>query len=188
MLMLKHRFFFALLFILLFNTKTITAQQYKGAVGGRFGYGIGLTGVYMLENGHGFEFLLRYGYHGLILNKPGANIQALYQKHWELGRSGAWTAYVGAGPAIGYGKKSSLSKKQYFALGVSPQVGIDYTTQRLVIPIIFALDYKPTIYGDFPIKRINGNEKAKAEFSYYEIALSVRFGFEKNGKSRYRRR
>src|SRR5437762_1761961 len=76
------------------------AQDYKGAIGARFGYGIGISGVYMVnDNGFGLEFLLRYGYHGLILNKPGGNIQVLFEKHWEIGRRGSWTAYVGGGPA-----------------------------------------------------------------------------------------
>ncbi|MDB5228353.1 MAG: hypothetical protein JWN78_2546 [Bacteroidota bacterium] len=152
------------------------AQDYKGAVGGRFGYGIGLTGVYMFNpsGGHGLEFLLRYGYHGLILNKPGINIQVLYEKHWEIGRRGYWTAYIGAGPALGFGKKVFQAKDVYMALGVSPILGIDYTTQRLRIPLILALDYKPTLNGDIPLNKAG---KRGYSFSYYEVAFSVRIGF-----------
>ncbi len=148
------------------------SQEYKGAVGGRFGYGIGLSGVYYIQNGHGFEFLLRYGYHGLILNKPGANFQLLYEKHWELGRS-SWTGYIGGGPSFGFGKKNSLSKQTYFAVGISPIFGFDYTAQRLKIPLVFSLDYKPTFNTDFPIK---SSLKTTFDFSYYEVALSVRIG------------
>ena len=173
----------ALFFAMILKSIPSFSQQYKGAVGGRFGYGIGLTGTYFIQNGHGFEFLLRYGYHGLILNKPGANVQVLYQKHWELGRSGAWTTFLGAGPSFGYGKKTSQSKQQYIALGFSPQFAFDYTTQRLRIPIIFALDYKPTFNGDFATK---SSIKPSFDFSYYEVALSVRFGIGgKNGRRRY---
>lgn len=183
----KQHYVIIIIFFIIscFHTR-VAAQQYKGAVGGRFGYGIGLTGVYMLQNGHGFEFLLRYGYHGLILNKPGANVQVLYQKHWELGRSGAWTTFLGTGPSFGYGKKTSQSKQQFFALGFSPQFGFDYTTQRLRIPIVFALDYKPTFNADFPVK--NKSLKVGTDFSFYEVAISVRFAIGQNNNNSYRRR
>jgi len=181
-MILKQLIVAGLLFITIIfsSSKSFSQTEWKGAVGARFGYGIGITGIYMFDqrNGHGLEFLLRYGYHGLILNKPGAHIQVLYEKHWEIGRRvRGFTAYVGAGPAIGFGKKISESKQTYFALGLSPIVGLDYTTQQLRIPLILALDYKPTLHGDFPI---TGNgEKPSANFSYYEIAFSVRIGIGK---------
>lgn len=171
-----------LLFVSVY-TKSSFAQDYKGSVGGRFGFGIGLSGTYYLYNGHALEFMLRYGYHGLILNKPGAHIQALYQKHWELGRSN-FTAYLGAGPGIGFGKRTSLSPTVYFAMGLSPQVGFDYTAQRIKLPLIVSLDYKPAFHVDFPINK--KSTKILTDFSYYEIALSVKFGLSgKRGKRRY---
>ncbi|MEZ5054760.1 MAG: hypothetical protein R2807_08400 [Chitinophagales bacterium] len=162
------------------------AQNYKGAVGGRFGYGTGISGLYHVQNGHVLEFLLRYGYHGLILNKPGFNVQALYQKHWAFRKNDAWTVFVGVGPAIGFGKKNHQSTQKFVALGVSPQFGIDYTTHRLRIPFVLALDYKPTLNGDFAVK--NKSIKPKADFSYYEIAFSARFGIGENNRKRYKRR
>ena len=159
---------------------SFSQTEYKAAVGARFGYGIGITGLYMFNqrSGHGLEFLLRYGYHGLILNKPGAHIQVLYEKHWEIGRRvRGFTAYVGAGPAIGVGKTTNTSTTTYFALGLSPIAGIDYTTQQLRIPLILAFDYKPTLHGDFPISK--GNQKPGYNFSYYEISFSVRIGLGK---------
>ncbi len=174
-LYLTVTFFVSLCFC---ETKLLAQTPYKAAVGARFGYGFGLAGNYMFDqrNGHGLEFLLRYGYHGLILNKPGVHIQVLYEKHWAIKRSN-WTGYVGVGPGIGFGKKNSLAKQTYFALGISPIVGVDYTTQQLRIPIIIALDYKPTLHGDFPIG--NGAEKPRSNFSYYEIAFSVKVGLGK---------
>lgn len=179
----KHFFIAVNIFVaILFSSSKLFAQtEYKAAIGARFGYGFGLSGMYMFDqrNGHGLEFLLRYGYHGLILNKPGAHLQVLYEKHWEIGRRiNGFTAYVGAGPAIGFGKVSYLSNITYFALGVSPIVGIDYTTQQLRVPIILAFDYKPTLHGDFPIANGKG-VKPKYDISYYEIAISVRVGLGK---------
>lgn len=173
MLKKQHAVVIALFFAMNLIYFSSSAQQdFAGSVGARFGFGLGITGTYNLQNNQNMEFLLRYGYHGLILNKPGANIQILYEKHWQLGRSN-FTAYVGGGPSIGGGKKIQSSKISYFALGASPIVGFDYTTQRLRVPFILALDYKPTLNADIPIK---SNLKTRADFSYYEIAFSVRVG------------
>lgn len=165
------------LFSIIIATRSSYAQDYKGAIGARFGYGIGISGIYMVDQSRGFglEFLLRYGYHGLILNKPGGNAQVLFEKHWEIGRKGSWTAYLGGGPAIGMGKKVFGSKDLYFVLGISPIAGIDFTAQQLRIPLILAFDYKPTLNTDFPFRK-NYDKKIGVTFSYYEIAFSVRVG------------
>jgi hypothetical protein len=176
----QHLVVIVLFIALNLRSFTVYTQDYAGSVGGRFGYGIGLTGVYVLDsrNGHVLEFLLRYGYHGLILNRPGIHIQGMYEKHWQLGRSN-FSAYLGGGPAIGFGKKNNIAKQLYFVLGISPIVGFDYTSKNLRIPLILALDYKPTFHTDFPVN--NKSEKVGLDFSYYEIAFSVRIGI---GRSR----
>lgn len=183
MLKKQHVVVVAFYLIMLFNCTTIFSQEYKGAVGVRFGYGIGVTGVYQLQNEQCLEFLLRYGYHGLILNKPGGNFQVVYEKHWVL-RNSNFTAYVGGGPAIGFGKKTWESKQVYAAIGLSPIVGFDYTAQRLKIPLIIALDYKPTLNIDLPIKT---KSKVLTDFSYYELGISVRFGIGRYNSYRRRR-
>jgi len=167
--------------IVLFLTMSIISyssyaqQDFVGSVGGRFGFGIGLTGTYNFKNSQNLEFLVRYGYHGLVLNRPGANVQVLYEKHWQLGHSN-FTAYVGGGPSIGGGKKFRTSIQNYFAFGVSPIIGFDYTTQQLRVPFVLAIDYKPALFGDFPL---NSKLKPTASFSYYEVAISVRVGIGK---------
>ncbi len=165
-----------------FLSKNSCAQQYVGAVGIRFSYGFGITGKYIFnqQKGHGLEFLLRYGYHGLIINKPGGHIQALYEKHWEFGKNRNWTVYVGGGPGFGFGKRNSLSKNTYFAFCLSPIVGIDFTTRQLRVPMVLAFDYKPAFHTDVLISK--GSQKPQTDFSYYEIAFSVRFAI--NGKKR----
>lgn len=167
----QHIVVIVLFFTMIIKPYNLFSQEYKGSVGGRFGYGLGLTGMYYIQNGHGLEFLLRYGYHGLILNKPGANFQVVYEKHWPLGR-GYWSVFTGAGPAFGFGKKTFESKIIFFALGISPIIGFDYTTQRLRLPMVFAVDYKPTFNADFPL---NKTTKVGTDFSYYEVALTARF-------------
>jgi hypothetical protein len=187
--MLKNKLLVVIVFFIAMYLKpfsTFSQQEFKGSVGVRFGYGIGLTGTYHLQNNQNIEFLLRYGYHGLILNRPGLNFQALYEKHWQL-RSSNFTAYVGGGPAIGAGKRSSNSPTVYFVLGASPILGFDYTTQRTKVPFILALDYKPTFNVDMPMKK---GVKTDVNFSYYEIAFSVRVGIGRMGRNykKYRRR
>lgn len=76
-------------------------------------------------------------------------------------------------------KECKVLNQTYFSVGVSPLVGFDYTTQRTVVPFIFALDYKPTLLGDFPLKN---NQKPNFDFSYYELAFSVKVGIGKTGK------
>lgn len=173
--MSKKQHIVVIVFLLTMAIKPYTLfsqQNFKGSVGARFGYGIGITGTYSLQNDQNLEFLLRYGYHGLILNKPGGNFQVLYEKHWQLKQSN-FTAYVGGGPAIGVGKRNYNSKIVYFVLGASPILGFDYTTQRTKVPFIFAFDYKPTLNVDIPTKK---NIKPAVDFSYYEIALSIKVG------------
>lgn len=175
----KILFVACLIFSLNVKNHAAFSQQYKGAVGLRFGYGLGITGVYVLDQrkGYAIEMLLRYGYHGVVINRPGGNFQVMFEKHWEFGRNGNFSGFAGAGPAIGVGKKTFGATQTYFALGVSPIVGIDYTTQNLHVPFILAIDYKPTLYGDFPIaSKKNANTKSEFNFSYYEIAFSVRIG------------
>lgn len=173
-------------FALQIKNTSIYAQEYKGAVGARFGYGLGITGKYFFDKdaGHALEFLLRYGFQGLVTSRPGANIQVLYEKHWFFGRNQNWSAYVGGGPALGFGKKKSLTETVYAAFGISPIGGIDFTTQNLIVPIILALDYKPTLYGNFPINSKNNILKPEFEFTYIEVAFSVRVGLGNKRRSR----
>lgn len=161
------------------------AQEYKGAIGLRFGYGWGLSGKYFFNsNGYGkssgpaIEGLLRYGYHGVVFTKPGINISALYEKHWMLSRDERWSYLLGGGLSLGYGNKSTTN---IFAFGIDPILGVDVLLRKF--PINFTFDYKPTIYFDKYIR--NNSIKVKPSVSYYEIALSVRYAF--TGKS-YRRR
>ncbi len=176
-MIVKKSFWIVLLIVTIqLVSNSLCAQNYKGAIGARFGYGLGITGKYMLDNrsGHSLEFLLRYGYQGLITSRPGANIQVLYEKHWYFGKRENWSAYVGGGPALGFGKKKSLLETVYAAFGASPIGGIDFTTQNLIVPIILSLDYKPTFYGNFPIN--SKVLKPEFEFTYLEFAFSVRVG------------
>jgi hypothetical protein len=186
--MFKKSYWIVMLFFAfqLINTHSYS-QETKGAVGVRFGYGMGLTGTYFFDKnaGHALEILLRYGYQGLVNSRPGANIQVLYEKHWFFGRHENWSAYVGAGPTLGFGKKKSLIETVYAAFGVSPIGGIDFTTQNLIVPIVLALDYKPTLFGNFPLNAKYKGTKPEFEFTYIEVAFSVRVGI--GGKNKRRR-
>lgn len=180
-----HKKIVAAILICMF-TGLAVAQEYKGAIGLRFGYGWGLSGKYFFNSngygrssGHAIEGLLRYGYHGVVFTKPGVNISALYEKHWMLGRDERWSFLLGGGLSIGYGNKSTTN---IFAFGIDPILGVDVLLRKF--PVNFTFDYKPTIYFDKYLK--NPTIKTKPSVSYYEIALSVRYAFT-GGYSRRRR-
>lgn len=177
----KLLYCFAILFI---AQQSIQAQEYKGAIGLRFGYGWGVSGKYFFNtngygksSGHAIEGLLRYGYHGVIFTQPGINLTALYEKHWALGRAERWSVLAGGGMALGYGNKSNV---KIFAFGVEPILGVDVLLQRW--PVNFTIDYKPTIYFDKYLK--NKSVKTKPYVSYYEIAVSVRYAFTNSRRRR----
>ncbi|HPA35140.1 MAG TPA: hypothetical protein PLA16_02165 [Chitinophagales bacterium] len=172
----------ALSFILFAQAISLQAQEYNGAIGIRMGYGWGVSGKYFFNggrnsNGHALEALLRYGYHGVVFTQPGINATVLYEKHFPLGRTRNWSFIVGAGPGMGFGKKGNV---RTFAFGVAPIIGVDVLIKRF--PINFSVDYKPTFFVDKVLKTAG----SKFVFSYYELALSMRYAFT-NGGGRRRR-
>jgi hypothetical protein len=150
-------------------------QDYRMAIGARFGYGWGLSVKGVLgskirqQSTHAIDGMIRYGYHGVVFTQPGINFAALYEKHFPFGRYENWAFYLGGGPSMGVGKLGSL---KIFTVGIGPVVGLEVTAPR--IPINFALDYKPSYYFDKHIKR----ETKENTFSFYELGFSVRFALQ----------
>jgi hypothetical protein len=166
---MPHAFLFRIsLFILIYlSCSPVMGQNYKAAVGVRFGYGWGVTAKGLVaEKGHFVEGMIRYGYHGVVFTQPGVNFGALYEKHFGLGYSKNWCILLGAGPSLGIGKTGSV---KVFTFGVGPLFGFDVMAKRL--PFNFSLDYKPAFYVDKTIKVKN----KQTSISYYEIGFSVRY-------------
>lgn len=164
------------LFLIALQTE-LSAQNYNGSIGFRFGYGWGLSGKYFIGgprgNGHAIEGIMRYGYHGVVFTPEiGLYTMALYQKHWPLGRSGRWNVLLGGGAGIGLGK---VDKQKVFALGIAPVFGFDVLLRKL--PFNFSFDYKPTLFIDKRFAKKGIDKMDKEKFTFYEFAISVRYAF-----------
>ena len=160
----------SLLLFILISHRTYS-QDYRVAVGLRFGYGWGVSvkGV-VAENGHVLEGLARYGYHGVVFTNPGVNLTALYEKHFMFGRANNWAFLLGGGPGIGFGK-SGVTK--YYSIGIGPIIGFDVTAQR--IPLNFSIDYKPALYYD---RAFNVPKFHDRVITYYEVGIGVRYAIK----------
>jgi hypothetical protein len=178
--MSKKLFFgLSLLIFLQFIYTSLYSQDYRIAVGARFGYGWGVSVKGLVgENGHVLEGMLRYGYHGVIFTQPGANISVMYEKHFPFGRNQNWAFLIGAGPQIGFGKEGVT---KLYSFGFSPIVGLDVTARRL--PFNFSFDYKPSIYMD---RAFNAPGYHDRKFLFYEVGLGVRYAIQGSGKRHYR--
>lgn len=164
---IKYVFSLLVLFIFL-NSK---AQESKGAIGLRFGYGWGLSGKYFLDrNGNALEFTAKQGIHGSLYNTNIMNLGTTYQKHFEIDRRGKWFAYVGGGGSLGFGKNSS--NYSVISSGIVPIVGLDFWTQNLIVPFNLSFDYSPAIYYD----RVFKTKKNEFSVSYLNFNIAVRVG------------
>ena len=156
------------IFILFNNTK---AQESKGAIGLRFGYGWGISGKYFLDkNGNALEFTLKQGVHGSLYNTSVLNFTTYYQKHFRIDRRGKWWFYTGGGAGLGFGKR--YIKQNIVSTGIAPVIGFDFWTQNLVVPFNISFDYGPTLYYD----RITKIKKNEISFSYLNFNIAVRIG------------
>jgi hypothetical protein len=161
-----------ILIIITFYTINVTfAQESKGAIGLRFGYGWGLSGKYFLDrNGNALEFTLKQGVHGVLYSSNFVNIATTYQKHFEIDRRGKWFFYVGGGGALGAGK--TRAQQKIFSTGLVPIIGLDFWTQNLVVPFNLSFDYAPSLYFDRNITA----KKNDFTFTYYNFNIAVRIG------------
>lgn len=147
------------------------AQESKGAVGLRFGYGWGFTGKYFLDrNGNALEFTLKQGVHGVLYSTNFLNIGTTYQKHFKIDRRGKWLVYVGGGGALGAGK--AKKKETIVSVGAVPIAGLDFWTQNLVIPFNLSFDYSPSMYYD----RNTTTKKNGFIVNYLNFNIAVRIG------------
>lgn len=163
--------YFLFIIILLCTTRLADAQDYKAAVGIRFGYGWGLSAKGVIgRTTHVIEGLLRYGYRGVVFTQPGVNFTGLYEKHFPFGGGRNWAVLLGGGPSMGFGRNGSV---KLFTIGIGPIVGLDVTARRL--PVAFSIDYKPCFFIDKTIQR----EGVEPGVSYYEMGFSVRYALKK---------
>lgn len=133
---MKKKIFVALLLALPFvGSKSVSAQEYRTAVGVNLGADMGFGFKHFLGQRSAIE--AQFGY-----NIPcnGVMLSAVYQYHVPLATG--FYLYAGGGLNIGalhLGKHESSD----FAIGLDPTVGFEYKFADA--PIALVLDYKPNI-------------------------------------------
>ncbi len=140
----------ALVFALLAGTSAQTqAQDYKTAIGLRFGYQYGLSVKHFFKPPWAFEILASTRGGGSRWNGHfGGTLTCLFEHHWELGKGFSW--YAGGGLHISRwhsrhynnGNRSRWTDDGYHVVvGLDGVLGIEYKFNGA--PIALALDWKP---------------------------------------------
>ncbi len=144
------------------------AQDYKAAIGGRFGFYNGLTLKGFISSKGAIEGLLTTRWHGF-------SITGLYEHHMPIKEVKGLAWYVGGGAHIGYFDghyyndyfyPGKIDDKDYTVVGADLILGAEYKIPE--IPLNVGLDWKPAF------NFINDDH-----FWFDGIALSIRYIFKK---------
>jgi hypothetical protein len=141
------------------NLSSANAQEYKNAIGGRFGSYNGVTFKTGLNKGAMLELIgnFRSSNHVDYLQLTG-----LYEVYNPIGGAPGLSWYYGAGASIGSMKVKGYDGDIY--LGVNGVLGLDYKFNGA--PINLSLDWIPTL-------RLTPD----TDFYSGDIGLGVRFTF-----------
>lgn len=124
-----------LITLLFISALSITAQDYKSALGLRVNhwYG-GLTYKYFISSTTAWDLTLSTDFNN------GATVTALYEKHVPIADAPGLSWYYGPGFHVGlWGSGDNAS----IDLGIDGVIGLEYSVQE--IPFAFSLDYIPSI-------------------------------------------
>lgn len=130
----------------------LSAQPYEHSVGVRAGYSSGI--VYKAFFRHRPSAIEG----GLLYNRHGFNLSALYEYHPELFRNKRIQVYFGGGAFGG-------EWDEEFSLGIAGVAGIEYILRDL--PLSFSADWKPmlNLFEDF-------------EADWLDFGISIRYHFK----------
>ncbi|MDP4185779.1 MAG: hypothetical protein Q8862_11540 [Bacteroidota bacterium] len=137
---------FAFTFISLLSLK---AQDYKLAIGGRFGPASGITVKGFLDRSHALEGIFDFRWGGTM-------ITGLYEFQKPIGDLPAMSWYYGLGGHVGFWNEDDPHypgwkfdhSGNYSAFGVDGVLGLEYKIRE--IPFTLSLDWKPMInVGDY---------------------------------------
>ncbi|TAF46577.1 MAG: hypothetical protein EAZ51_01160 [Sphingobacteriales bacterium] len=135
------------------------AQNYKNAIGGRFGNANGVSFKTGLKNNAMLELIGNFRSND---NFSYANLTALYEVYNPIKGAAGLTWYYGGGGSIGSAKAKGFKGDVY--LGLNGVLGLDYKFKDA--PINLSLDWIPT----FQISPNSG-------FYSGDIGLGIRFTF-----------
>ncbi len=142
------------------NVNTAGAQEYKHAIGGRFGSYNGISFKTGLNKGAMLELI------GNFRSNSGyswAQLTGLYEKYNAINGAPGLNWYYGAGASIGSVKNKAIDNSDIY-LGVNGVLGLDYKFNGA--PINLSLDWIPTL-------RLTPD----TDFYSGDIGLGVRFTF-----------
>lgn len=173
----------SILFLCFFSL-SLSAQNYKAAVGIRLGTEIGITGKYRIGERSTLEGMLQTSF-----RYPSSQFSLLYERHYPIITKGL-NMYLGVGPHIGWYAPPETTTTD-IKFGISPIAGAELTLGKLN----FSWDMKPTInlVGGYRILEletaisvryilVKRTKKAKSSnWKFWEKGSS---GSKKSGKSR----
>lgn len=120
------------LVLLLIGSTSAYSQQYRHAVGLKFGYDFALTYKLNLSEANSLDLGLNlhpWGHFGL-------NVYGYYNWQWAINPVPGLSWYVGPGAHIGF-----LHQDFYFS--INGQIGLEYKFQN--IPLALSLDWGPGV-------------------------------------------
>lgn len=128
--------FFSLVFMMFLFASLSQAQDYKSAIGGKLGYGLVASYKTFMNENNALDIFGGIHWAGSLMG--GVNysihkdISSVEGLRWYYGFGGNFFSYGGA-----------LGLKNWFEVGVSGNIGLDYTFDD--IPLNLSVDYVPTI-------------------------------------------
>ena len=146
--------------LILFAQTETKAQDYKNAIGGRFGVANGVTFKTFLNEINALDFILNFR---SSRTSSAFRLTGLYEIHAPITNATGLKWYYGVGGSIG-SLKDKATDKNDFAVSLDGVLGLDYKFTDA--PINISLDWKPAI-----------NIAPETEFDAEGLGLSVRFTF-----------
>lgn len=151
--------FLAAVALLSINTQSANAQEYKNAIGGRFGSANGVSFKTGLNKSAMLELIANFRSSD---NVDYLRLTALYEKYNAIGGAPGLSWFYGGGGTIGSYKAKNLDGKFY--LGANGILGLDYKFKGA--PINLSLDWIPTL-----------QLTPDTDFYSGDVGLGVRFTF-----------
>jgi hypothetical protein len=160
LIMRKSILFCLITGLIIFTQSEIKAQEYKNAIGGRFGVSNGVTFKTFLDGNHALDLILNFRSNS---NFSSFRFIGLYEVHAPLSDVAGLNWFYGGGGSIG-SLKNKTTDKDNFAVSLDGVLGLDYKFTGA--PINISLDWKPAI-----------NISPETEFDGEGLGLSLRFTF-----------
>jgi hypothetical protein len=158
--MRKSLLFCFILGLFLFAKTASFAQEYKNAIGGRFGVANGVTFKTFLNGNDALDLILSFRSNK---NSSSFRLTGLYEVHAPINNAAGLKWFYGGGGSIGSFKDKDTDKDD-LAVSLDGVLGLDYKFNA--VPINISLDWKPAI-----------NIAPETEFDAEGLGLSVRFTF-----------